>query len=328
MTRFSCLCCVTTLVTSSFGTVGFQQVSVPDPQGKVLAVAVWYPSGGTPVSVQIGPFSQIVVSGGSVVGRGLPLILISHGTSGSAASHYDTALQLAESGFVAAALTHTGDNYMDQSYAGNRQNLVDRARQASVVLSFMLHTWRDHEHIDPGRVGMFGFSLGGFTTLVVAGGVPNMNRMLELCTDRPSAPECLFVKQRNGDQLTPQATAPVWTHDQRVKAAVVAAPAVSYLFGPGSLKNVTIPIQLWRAANDDQVVDEWNTAIVRRELPRLPDEHVVPRAGHYAFLPVCSQALAAQAPQICTDAAGFGRAEFHREFNQEVVAFFRRTLHP
>jgi predicted dienelactone hydrolase len=105
----------------------------------------------------------------------------------------------------------------------------------------------------------------------------------------------------------------------------VAAPAVSYLFGPGSLKAVRIPIQLWRASNDEQVPDAWNTALIRKELPKPVDEHVVTRAG-YVFLPSCSQVLARQAPQICSDDASFDRAIFHRDFNQEVVAFFKRML--
>jgi predicted dienelactone hydrolase len=43
-----------------------------------------------------------------------------------------------------------------------------------------------------------------------------------------------------------------------------------------------------------------------------PDSHVVPGADHFAFLPPCSESLAAAAPQICADAAGFARAAFHR----------------
>jgi predicted dienelactone hydrolase len=104
-------------------------------------------------------------------------VLISHGTGGSDASHYDTALALAGEGFVVAALTHTGDNYMDQSYIGNRKDLTDRPRQVSVVLNYMLTTWIQHERVDAGRVGMFGFSLGGFTTLVESGGIPDLSRM-------------------------------------------------------------------------------------------------------------------------------------------------------
>ena len=320
------LCVAIVLVAPAFATVGFQQLSVPDPPGKPLSVAVWFPAVGTPVSVAVGSFQQMVIPAGTISRTGLPLVLISHGTNGSDASHYDTALALASEGFVVVALTHTGDNYQDQSYAGNEKDLTDRPRQVRVVLTYMLKTWPQHGHLDAVRIGMFGFSLGGFTTLVAAGAVPDVSRMRELCGKRPTAPECLFIKQRNGDQLSPPTLAPAWAHDRRVKAAVVAAPAASYLFGPGSLNHVKIPIQLWRAANDDQVPDEWNTALLRNELPTSPEEHVVAGAGHYAFLPPCSEGLAQQAPQICTDTPGFDRPAFHREFNREVIAFFKKTL--
>jgi predicted dienelactone hydrolase len=308
------------------GAVGFQQVSVPDPEGKTLAVAVWYPSSDKAASEPLGPFRQVVAANGQVSGESLPLILISHGSGGSLASHYDTAVALADAGFVVAAVTHTGDSYMDQSYAGNRKDLTDRPRQIIVVLNYMLTDWQYHNRVDRARVGMFGFSLGGFTTLVVSGGTPDLGRMTELCTTRPSAPECQFVRERHGDQLSPVAEKPGWGQDRRVKAAVVAAPAVSYLFGPGSLKQVSIPLQLWRASDDEMVPDEWNTALVRKELPVAPEEHVVPRAGHYVFLAPCSETLAKQAPQICADAAGFDRAAFHRAFNQEIVTFFKKVL--
>ena len=317
---------LTAFLPPAFGAVGFQQLSVPDPPGKALSVAIWFPSVGKPVSVSVGPFQQMVVPDGAITGVGLPLVVISHGTGGSNASHYDTALALAAEGFVVAALTHTGDNYADQSYAGNRKDLTDRPRQVSVVLSYMLTTWTQHTRLDAGRVGMFGFSLGGFTTLVESGGIPDLSRMRELCATRPTAPECLFIKQRNGDQLSPETLTPAWAHDQRVRAAVVAAPAVSYLFGPGSLKAVGIPIQLWRASNDDQVPDAWNTALVRQELPNAAEEHVVTRAGHYVFLPPCSEGLARQAPRICIDDPSFNRATFHRDLNRKVVAFFKKTL--
>lgn len=101
-----------------------------------------------------------------------------------------------------------------------------------------------------------------------------------------------------------------------------------YLFGPGSLKDVKVPIPLWRALNDDQVPDAWNTAVIRQELPKIPEEHVVNGAGHYAFLPSCDDALAKQVPQIRTDDPGFDRKAFHRDFNREVVGFFQKELIP
>jgi predicted dienelactone hydrolase len=136
MKIFLLLWSVSVFFAPAFGTVGFRRLSVTDPPGKALSMAVWFPSTGKPVSVSVGPFQQTVAQDGTITGTGLPLVLISHGTGGSDGSHYDTALALASAGFVVVALTHTGDNYMDQSYVGNRMDLTDRPRQVRVVLSF------------------------------------------------------------------------------------------------------------------------------------------------------------------------------------------------
>jgi predicted dienelactone hydrolase len=307
-------------------TVGFQQVSVPDPEGKPVAMAIWYPSDAPAADSPLGMFSHFVATNAPMSGKQLPLILISHGTSGSLASHYDTALALAEAGFVAAAISHTGDSFADQSYAGNRIDLIDRPRQIRVALDYLLGSWKDHAQLDPERIGMFGFSLGGFTTLVAIGGTPDLARMARLCATKPEAPECVFVKQRQGDQLEQPANAPEWVHDPRIKAAVIAAPAVGFLFEGGGLKRVSVPVELWRASNDHQAPDEWNSGIVRKELPKPPDEHVVPGVDHFVFLAPCSQALTKAAPLICEDPPGFSREEFHEGFNRALIAFFSTEL--
>jgi len=118
----------------------------------------------------------------------------------------------------------------------------------------------------------------------------------------------------------------VWTHDTRIKAAVIAAPALGFAFTPQGLAKVRAPILLWRAA-DDQVLPQPDYAeAVRNALPRPPTYRVVPEAGHYDFLAPCGPALAAQRPDLCRSAAGFDRTRFHASFNTEVVAFFENAL--
>jgi hypothetical protein len=86
------------------------------------------------------------------------------------------------------------------------------------------------------------------------------------------------------------------------------------------VKAIRILIQLWRASNDGQVPDAWNTALIRQELPKRAEEYAVTRAGHYAFFPPRGEAHAQQAPQVCTDDGSFDRSAFHRDFNRKVVA--------
>jgi predicted dienelactone hydrolase len=195
-----------------------------------------------------------------------------------------------------------------------------------VALDYLLGSWKDHAQLDLERIGMFGFSLGGFTTLVMIGGTPDLAQMGKLCATRPDAPECVFVKQRHGDQLESPATPPVWVHDGRIKAAVIAAPAVGFLFEGGGLKQVSVRVELWRASNDHQAPDAWNSEIVRKELPKASDEHVVPGVDHFVFLAPCSQALAKAAPSICEDPPGFSREEFHDKFNRTLTTFFSTEL--
>jgi predicted dienelactone hydrolase len=311
---------------ASFAAVGYQQVTVPDRDGKSMQAGIWYPSNTQPSAHPLGMFTQEVALNGAVAGQALPLVLISHGTGGSLSSHIDTANALARAGFVVLAVTHIGDNAQDQSYAGNRIDLIDRPRQAKVALDWVLSSWPGRLNLNPRRIGVFGFSLGGFTSLVLVGGAPQIARMAQLCDSMPDAPECVFIKTVHGDQLSQSTEVAHWIHDERIKAAVIAAPAASYLFGPGDLREVSVPIQLWRVENDSQAPDAWNGAVVRDNLKEHPDSHLVQGADHFVFLAPCSDALAAVAAQICRDPGGFDRAAFHRAFNQAVVDFFTTRL--
>ena len=108
------LCALAALLvpaTRANASVGYQVASIPVAGGKPVPVAIWYPSAATPAERAVGPFKQTVATNAPVTGRRLPLIIVSHGTGGSKEGHSDTALALAGSGFVVAAIEHTGDNY-------------------------------------------------------------------------------------------------------------------------------------------------------------------------------------------------------------------------
>jgi predicted dienelactone hydrolase len=298
---------------------GFEFATVPDPEGPPLEAGIWYPSAAPVSSQPLGPYQQMVATGGEVAGRGLPLIVMSHSTGGSLADHHDTALALAEAGFVVAAVTHTGDNYRDKSAFARIEN---RPRHIKALVDYMLASWPHRGLIDPARIGMFGFSAGGFTTLVEIGGEPDVTRAVAHCAAYPDEWACRRVKESGGSGRAPAA----FMHDARVAAAVVAAPALSYSFTPEALAGIKVPIQLWRGDSDEMFPHPRHAQYVHDGLPAKPEYHVVPNAGHFVFLAPCSPQLERVAPQICRDAPGFDRAAFHREFNPAVVAFFTAKL--
>jgi predicted dienelactone hydrolase len=269
-------------------------------------------------------FTQTVAPTGPVSGSGLPLVVFSHGTGGWYGEHYDTALALAHAGFVVAAVSHTGDTYDDHSRAAS---IIARPPQVRRLIDYMLAEWPEHGRIDAGRVGVFGFSAGGFTALVAAGGTPNLSRIGPHCLAHPDYFDCqLLARAHIAASAVPNPPASAWIHDPRIKSAVIAAPALGFTFGSEGLTGVTIPVQLWRAENDHILPHPDYAEAVRLNLPTTPEFHMVAGADHYDFLAPCSDALRKAAPEICVSAPGFDRIAFHQTFDREVVRFFQKTL--
>jgi predicted dienelactone hydrolase len=308
------------LATAPARSAGFERVTVPDPDGPPLEAGIWYPSPSPASSQPLGAYQQTVAPGGEVAGRGLPLIVMSHGSGGSFEGHYDTALALVEAGFVVAAVTHTGDNYRDHSGFAQVEN---RPRHIRALVDYMLGSWTHHDLIDPARIGMFGFSAGGFTALVAIGGVPDLSLGAAHCAAYPDEWACRKIKEYGGGA---RAASAAFVHDPRIAAAVIAAPAIGYSFTPEALAGIKVPIQLWRGDSDELLPHPRHAQHVYDGLPTRPEYHVVSNAGHFAFLAPCTALLEQYAPEICRDPVGFDRAAFHREFNAAVVAFFKAKL--
>lgn len=299
---------------------GFASLAVPGGAGASIELAVWYPSDAPTRPRDMGVFLQDVASGGAIRGTGLPLVVVSHGTGGNAYTHLDTALALADAGFVVAALTHPGDNHQDRSRA---TDILARPRQVTAVIDYMTGRWDKRAALAADRIGIFGHSSGGFTALVGIGARPDLARVAAHCAAHAADFACALVSA--APRLSGQPY-DARLRDGRIKAAVIAAPALGFTFDAAGLSEVRVPIQLWRAEDDVLLPHPWYAEAVRQALPRAPDYRVVTGAGHFDFLAPCSEKLASIAPPICTSGPGFDRAAFHRDFNAQVLAFFQKTL--
>ncbi len=303
---------------------GFESLQAADGAEKPLAVSLWYPTEAVAEAVDLGPFTMDIARGGAIAGQGLPLIVISHGNGGSSLGHHDTAVALAQAGFVVAAVTHTGDNHADQSRAA--LSMLDRPRHVRRVIDHMLTNWHGRDRIDAARIGVFGFSSGGFTVLAVAGGIADLGRVGPHCQGHPADYACQLVARQPTETAT-MATAVVHADgDSRVRAAVVVAPALGFTFTEESLAAVAVPVQLWRAEEDVVLPHPWYAEAVRAALPKPLDYREVPKAGHFDFLAPCTTRFAAMAPPLCNSQPDFDRTAFHVGFNAAVVSFFNRTL--
>lgn len=297
---------------------GLRLIEVASVDGKApIRAAVWSPCAATPVETRIGPFVLPAVRDCPIVEGQYPLIVISHGFAGTYFSHRDTAAALADAGFIVAALNHPGDNALDMKRAGELSALTDRPADIVRLLDHMLTNWKEAGFIDAGRIGVFGFSRGGYTALVLAGGVPDFLNSRLPCPDEQAA-ICAQMRDKS-------AVAKDRVHDKRVRAVAVADPLNAFP-GAENLKNIGIPVQLWSSEQGGDGIVPQDIARLRDELPGKPDYRTVKGAGHFSFIAPCPAEMAKALPQICSDAPGFDRAEFHRSFNADVVSFFKASL--
>ena len=305
--------------------VGFDIERATNSLGRPFAIAIWYPTSATPwPTTPLGVTLMSVARGGPVQGERLPLVVVSHGNGGGPGSHVDLALALANAGYVVAAPMHAGDNVEDSSGLGLPTFWSNRNQEVRASIDYMLNNWGAHSHLDPGRIGAFGFSAGGFTVLTAAGARPNLGLVASHCASTPEF-VCDVLRAANSPLLKPSAELAdrLFVADPRIRSVVVAAPGLGFTFANGGLRGVSVPAQVWTGNSDRITPDARNGAIVRGELGSGAEAHAVPGAGHASFLVPCRLL---KPPGLCDDEPTFDRAAFHQRMNAEVIEFFNRML--
>ncbi len=299
---------------------GVQSVTVPahgaTPE---LTAMVWTPCAQPSGPIKLGSFELTGLKNCPVLGQDLPLIVISHGDSGSSIGHHDTAAALADAGFVVAAVLHPGNNFADNSRQSELSIFETRPADISRLINFMTQNWPQASQLNVTRVGVFGFSRGGYTALALVGAKPDA----AASNQRFCAAWWSFVmshcRQLDGADVVIKPNA-----DGRIKAAVVVDPL--NLFGSHSFADVGVPLQLWTSELGGDSVTLAHGEEIKSALPSPPEYHSAKGAGHFVFLAPCPAELAAEAEEICVDPVGINRSAFHQEFNTQVVRFFQEKL--
>jgi predicted dienelactone hydrolase len=320
--------------------VGFAAIEVHDPvSGGNMPGYVFYPSATAKGVSWRGPYELEATGNAPPIPGAKPLVVISHGHGGSDLGHHDLATYLAGRGFIVATITHPKDNFRDSSGDGHPAVLVGRPVQVSAAISFLLQSSRWQPLIDPNRIGVAGFSNGGYTSLLLVGAVPRFTNLVRHCRlhadDRnicgPLA-ELEAAAARHGgrpeeaiDDL--QRSLHKWgnTDDPRVKAAFVMAP-FSSMFDAAGLAHIDRPVFLYYGQHDQVLLPRYNVLHIAPHIRTLVGLRMIPNAGHYVFLAPCSRELARGNADICQDPPGVDRVAVHRQLNPAALAFYQKTL--
>ena len=315
--------------------VGFSSITIHDPvSGGTMPGYVFYPSAEPSRVTWRGPYELHATPDAPAVPGAKPLVLISHGHGGSDLGHHDLAVYLANHGFVVATLEHPGDNFHDMGGTGSPAVLDGRPIQVKATIDMLLADPRWKKLIDPDRIGVAGFSAGGYTTLMLVGAVPRFERFVDYCKRHPDDTDtCEPLKKLQKEGKVAAALAALreglarWgkPDDPRVKAAFVMAP-LSLVFDKAGMASVDRPVFLYYGQNDPVLLPKENVLHIAPLLKTVDGIRMIPGAGHYVFLSPCSTALAKDAPMLCQDPPGVDRVAVHAEIDAAALAFFRKTL--
>ena len=302
--------------------VGFHRMTFLDPLDlQPMKAIAFYPSTDVEHSTQLGAYRVGAGEDAKVAIGRFPMLMLSHGNTGTPLALHDLATALARKGFVVVAVLHPGDNYKDHSRLGTVSNLYGRPIQISQAITAALAEPMLSPFVDIDQIGVIGYSAGGETALILAGAKPDFDRLRRYCQERPEDRDACTTKGElvvDRDDLQPQA-------DPRIHALMLMAP-LSLMFGRQTLADVRVPVLLYSGDGDKLVAVDKNAAALARKLPQPPNFKLLAGAGHFVFMAPCDSDQLLAMPAICTDADGVDREDIHRNLIAEAGKFFAHTL--
>ena len=306
---------------------------------------LFYPTLDTDVQpLMLGPIDAPLFNAGNVVHNAQPLserrplILLSHGTGGSAPQLLWLAHALVNEGYVVAAVNHHGNTAIEAEKLPEGFLLWwERAQDLRAVQTQLLQSAKWGDKIDKERIAVVGFSLGGYTTIATLGGITNKASFNEYCRHADDdfscqpQPEFLTVLEAfDAVKSSPQVMASQQRQHQdfslpNIKAGVAIAPAILHAFEPQSLAAIDTPT-LFIVGSEDQIAPTApNSAYANALLPnsRL---HTIEYASHYSFLSNCTELGRQRLSELCVNHTEVSRENIHQQAIAYVVGFLKAHL--
>ncbi len=337
-------------VTPAFSgeTVGIQKISVVSPErDRSLAVTVWYPSTGGGEDMIAGENrifeGSPALRNGSIRQGRFPLVLLSHGSGSRVEGMAWIATQLAAAGFIVAGPNHPGTTSGDSTPAATPK-IWERTRDLSEIITALTADGRFENAIDPARIGVLGFSLGGSTAMELAGGQADLSAFARYCDTYPEMMDCRWFRGGRGFADNEEVTVEQLdlrridrtrfeqsNRDPRIVSAVLVDPGLATVFKPESVETIDIPLTFINLGSAGEIPVAVLSDKLAKQAPKASYAQV-DNSDHFSFLPVCKPGAAGflasigEPDPICNENPKRSRVSIHEELTGLIVSAFERTL--
>ncbi|AXI47161.1 dienelactone hydrolase [Sulfitobacter sp. SK012] len=303
-----------------------------------IAWSAWYPTQnegcGVPVSEPFFALGDVIRDANLSTREELPVVLLSHGTGGTAESLGWLARALASDGFVVIGANHHGNTGLESYFAEGFLCWWERAADLSVLLTSLGTSGFFANSLDFDRVSAAGFSLGGHTILALSGAQTSLDefdqwRSANMITqggpkEFPDAadhiPTLIETSQafrhswaRHGDDFT----------DTRINPCAVIAPAPPIRsFTPQSIAQVGVPMTILTGGADPESPSVHCADWLVKQNKGFQHHDLGRNVGHYTFLEYPSDAPLIGQLDVFSDHVSVDRMKVH----EQATKIIRETL--
>ncbi|UPG93869.1 alpha/beta hydrolase family protein [Luteibacter aegosomatissinici] len=309
-----------------------------------VAITVWYPAkeGAHETLRVIGPDNAPLFKTGSAAddappaqGR-YPVVLLSHGFGGTARMMAWFGTALARTGIVVIAVDHPGSNGRGLITGNGAAWWWERAEDLKAAWNTIQADPELSPHIDAKRLGVAGFSAGGFAALVAGGARVDVQHFADFCQKHPNDGVC--APQLEAPDLTARDIGK-WLKDPAmqarfkdaaadhaipgVRAVFVMAPAIVQAIAPDSLRRMQVPVSILVGTADTVAPPATNADVVAQLVPGATEQRLA-GATHYDFLGDCQPPAKKAVPQ-CAQANH--QAQAHEAALAAAIKVFQQAWH-
>ncbi len=271
--------------------------------------------------------------------RNWPVVLLSHGTGGSALGMDWLGSRLAAAGFISLSVSHHGNTILEPYLPEGFLCWWERASDLSLTLDALANEGPLAQAIDTTRVFAAGFSLGAYTVLSMVGARTDVrlfkNWLEQSPRTGPNGPKEFPDLSEHIPNLVATSTEFRTSQDRqhknycdpRIKAIVALAPPPPIrALTPQSLGEIEVPVHIIVGQGDNEAPHHSCAQWLHKLLPHSHLRLLGKNVGHYVFLNEATQFGKTVEPEICIDAKGVDRSTIHHQTALVSLKLFNNVM--
>ncbi|WP_061040243.1 alpha/beta hydrolase family protein [Vibrio coralliirubri] len=322
------------LCTSSIASgVGFTQVTLADDPNRPLNTTIWYPTQDVSDTTLIGDnpafIGTQVIKDGEIQSGTFPVVLLSHGYRGNWRNQNWLATELANRGYIVAAVDHPGTTSFDQSPV-QAAKWWERPRDITRILDYLLSEIQWKQAVNADNITAIGHSLGGWTVMQLAGAKIDRATFEAECFIYPNPRTCGLSDEFGLSQVQASEPSNKDLSDPRIQRIVSLDLGLARSFSLQSLNNITVPTLILAAGIDiGDLPQALESGYIAEHMPlNLRRYKVYESATHFSFIQSCKPGaipmLEEEVPGdgiICKDGVGTSRDQLHQLILNDIISF-------